>query len=61
MIKDSKAADQDKRISRDVDMHGEGNDDESGQLPPYDKYTFKEKLGEGTYGVVYKAINKETK
>ena len=30
---------------------------EASQLDKYDK---KEKLGEGTYGVVYKAINKET-
>jgi serine/threonine protein kinase len=28
--------------------------------PPHDKYKFMEKLGEGTYGVVYKAMNKET-
>ena len=25
-----------------------------------DKYDMKEKLGEGTYGVVWKAVNKET-
>ena len=25
-----------------------------------EKYDRKEKLGEGTYGVVYKAVNKET-
>ena len=61
MIKDSKPLDLDKRASRDVEMHGDMNEEESGQSPPYDKYTFKEKLGEGTYGVVYKAINKETK
>ena len=30
---------------------------EASQLEKYDR---KEKLGEGTYGVVYKAINKET-
>ena len=28
--------------------------------PPYDRYKFLEKLGEGTYGVVYKGIFKET-
>ena len=30
---------------------------EASQLEKYDR---KEKLGEGTYGVVYKAVNKET-
>lgn len=34
--------------------------DRSDQAPPHDKYRFLEKLGEGTYGVVYKGINKET-
>ena len=31
-----------------------------GQTNALDKYQKKEKLGEGTYGVVYRAINIET-
>ena len=40
-----------ERGSSDVDSKWE---------PPYDRYKFLEKLGEGTYGVVYKGIFKET-
>lgn len=61
MIKDSKPLDLDKRGIRDSDMAGDMNDGETSSSPPYDKYDFKEKLGEGTYGVVYKGINKKTK
>ena len=31
------------------------------KLKIYEKYEKKEKLGEGTYGVVYKVIDNETK
>lgn len=56
MLKDSKLGILDKK--------GYGGDgtmgDEPSANPPYDKYTLMEKLGEGTYGIVYKGQHKET-
>lgn len=48
-----------KSSSEDADMRPVENKDGS-LAPPHDKYKFMEKLGEGTYGVVYKGMNKET-
>ena len=38
----------------------DGDHVDSKREPPYDRYKFLERLGEGTYGVVYKGIFKET-
>lgn len=60
MLKESKPSILDSKLSgEDADMRPIENKD--GTLaPPHDKYKFQEKLGEGTYGVVYKGVNKET-
>ncbi len=60
MLKDSKPSILDSKGScEDADMRPIENKDGS-LAPPHDKYKFMEKLGEGTYGVVYKAMHKET-
>jgi len=60
MLKDSKMSAYDaKAMAEDADMTG-GDRSDSTAAPPHDKYKFLEKLGEGTYGVVYKGIHKET-
>lgn len=60
MLKDSKGSVLDsKHADEDANM---GVADKSGSSSdtPHDRFKFLEKLGEGTYGVVYKGINKET-
>jgi len=60
MLKETKPSMMDsKSCSEDADMRPVENKDGS-IAPPHDKYKFMEKLGEGTYGVVYKGMNKET-
>lgn len=60
MLKESKPSILDSKSSaEDADMRPVENKDGT-IAPPHDKYKFQEKLGEGTYGVVYKGINKET-
>jgi serine/threonine protein kinase len=60
MLKESKPSILDSKSStEDADMRPVENKDGS-IAPPHDKYKFMEKLGEGTYGVVYKGMNKET-
>lgn len=61
MLKDTKPSILSSKLSgEDADMRPVENKDGT-TAPPHDKYEFMEKLGEGTYGVVYKAMNKETK
>lgn len=60
MLKEVKPSILDSKCSaEDADMRPVENKDGT-TAPPHDKYKFMEKLGEGTYGVVYKAMNKET-
>lgn len=47
------------KLGASKDMSGSEGDTMKRE-PPYDRYKFLEKLGEGTYGVVYKGIFKET-
>ena len=53
--------DMDAKLSKHgVSRERGATDADSKREPPYYRYKFLEKLGEGTYGVVYKGIFKET-
>ncbi len=57
MMKECKAGE--AKGLEDQDMTGPDKGGCSGDSP-HDRFKFLEKLGEGTYGVVYKGINKDT-
>jgi serine/threonine protein kinase len=60
MLKDSKPSMMEaKGMCEDQEM-GHSDKPTTSSDAPHDKFKFLEKLGEGTYGVVYKGINKET-
>ena len=60
MLKDNKTSVLDSKVGEEDANMGVSEKSGSNGESPDEWFKFLEKLGEGTYGVVYKGINKET-